>query len=165
MPAWQARRAAQHTHQLSLEAARWVDDRLADRTGCGPILVDRLVADAIARFDPEEHARREDQGKASWDVELVHPAPTEFAGTSELHARGDTLDLTKFYDLVCDSAPHSLAESALVAPVVAVTTNPSFSRPQARLRALLTSPSRRLLPPSAALPPSTSADSALLRAG
>ena len=104
IPAWQARRAAQHTHQLSLEAARWVDDRLADRTGCGPILVDRLVADAIARFDPEEHARREDQGKASWDVELVHPAPTEFAGTSELHARGDTLDLTKFYDLVCDTA-------------------------------------------------------------
>ena len=37
IPAWQARRAAQHTHQLSLEAARWVDDRLADRTGCGPI--------------------------------------------------------------------------------------------------------------------------------
>ena len=66
---------------------------------------DRLVADAIARFDPEEHARREDQGKASWDVELVHPAPTEYAGISELHARGDTLDLTKFYDLVCDTAP------------------------------------------------------------
>ncbi len=66
--------------------------------------MDRLVADAIARFDPEEHARREDKGKASWDVELVHPGPTEFTGTSELHARGDTLDLTKFYDLVCDTA-------------------------------------------------------------
>ena len=35
IPAWQARRAAQHTHQLSLEAARWVDDRLADRNGWG----------------------------------------------------------------------------------------------------------------------------------
>ena len=104
IPAWQARRAAQHTHQLSLEAARWVDDRLDDRAGCGPITVDRLVADAIARFDPEEHERREDKGKASWDVELVHPNPTEFTGTSELHARGDTLDLAKFYDLVCDTA-------------------------------------------------------------
>ena len=53
---------------------------------------------------PKNTQRREDKGQASWDVELVHPGPTEFTGTSELHARGDTLDLTKFYDLVCDTA-------------------------------------------------------------
>jgi hypothetical protein len=74
IPAWRARRVAEHTHALSLEAARWVDVRLAD-TGCGPMTVDRLVADAIARFDPEEHARREDKGKASWDVELTSSTP------------------------------------------------------------------------------------------
>jgi hypothetical protein len=104
IPAWQARLVAQQTHHLSREAAGWVDDRLAQRTGWGDILVDRLVADAIAKFDPEEHARREDKGKVSWDVDLVHPSAKEFTGTSELHARGDSLDLSKFYDLVCDTA-------------------------------------------------------------
>ena len=43
-------------------------------------------------------------GEGILDVEIVHPGPTEFTCTSELHARGDTLDLTKFYDLVCDTA-------------------------------------------------------------
>ena len=101
LPAWQARRVAQQTRRLSREGARWVDDQLADRTGAGPIIVDRLVAQAIARFDPEEHEKREDRGKGSWDVGISHPAPAEFAGTSDLTARGDSLDLQRFFDLVC----------------------------------------------------------------
>jgi len=102
LPAGQARRVAQQTRRLPVAGARWVDDQLAARaTGWGSVVVDRLVADAIARFDPEEHAKREDQGTASWDVELSHPAPTDFAGTSDLTARGDTLALQQFYDLVC----------------------------------------------------------------
>jgi len=101
LPAWRARRVAQQTHRLPLAGARWVDDQLAARTGAGPVIVDRLVAQAIARFDPEEHAKREDQGTASWGVELSHPAPTDFAGTSDLTARGDTLALQQFYDVVC----------------------------------------------------------------
>jgi hypothetical protein len=147
IPAWQARRVAQHNYTLSLAAVRWVDARLADHTGCGPITVDRLVAEAIARFDPDEHARREDQGKASWGVELVHPGPTDFAGTSELHARGDTLDLAKFYDLslrLGTSLPRRVGASCTFGggyyqPLVLTAAG--------RLRALLTSPSRRLLPP------------------
>jgi hypothetical protein len=101
LPAWQARRVAQQTRRLPMAGARWVDEQLAARTGCGPIVVDRLVAQATATFDPEEHERREDRGEGSWDVTLTHPAPTEFAGTSDLTARGDTLDLTEFYELVC----------------------------------------------------------------
>ena len=101
IPAWQARRVAQQTRRLPMAGARWVDDQLATRTGAGPVIVDRLVAQAIARFDPEEHQRREDRGKRSWDVNLTHPEPTEFAGSSDLTARGDTLALTQFYDLVC----------------------------------------------------------------
>jgi len=101
LPAWRARRVAQQTRRRPGAGARWVDDQLAARTGAGPVIVDRLVAQAIARFDPEEHAKREDQGKASWDVGISHPAPTDFAGTSDLTARGDTLALQQIYDLVC----------------------------------------------------------------
>jgi hypothetical protein len=100
VPAWQARRVAQQTHRLPLPGARWVDAQLAARTGCGPIVVDRLVAQAIATFDPEAHEQREDRGKASWDVTVNHPAPTDFAGGSDLQARGDTPTLTDFHHLL-----------------------------------------------------------------
>ena len=53
VPAWQARRVARQTHRLPYAGARWVDDQLATRTGCGPVIVDRLVAHAIAQYDPE----------------------------------------------------------------------------------------------------------------
>lgn len=59
------------------------------------------------RPDPVELA--EEEAKASWDVELHHRTDGSFAGTSHLEATGDTLDLTKLYDLVCDHA-HRLAE-------------------------------------------------------
>jgi hypothetical protein len=100
VPAWHARRVAQQTRRLPKEGALWVDKQLAARSSCGPVIVDRLVAQAIATFDPEEHEKREDQGKGSWDVKISHPAPTEFAGTSDLTARGDTLTLQQFHDLV-----------------------------------------------------------------
>ena len=101
VPAWQARRVAHQTHRLPYAGARWVDEQLAGRTGCGPVIVDRLVAQAIAQFDPEEHQKREDDAKDDSDVTLTHPEATDFAGTSHLEARGDTLTLKAFYDLVC----------------------------------------------------------------
>ncbi len=55
VPAWQARRVAQQTHRLPHAGARWVDEQLATRTSLGPVIVDRLVAHAIAQYDPEEH--------------------------------------------------------------------------------------------------------------
>ena len=54
VPAWQARRVARQTHRLSKAAAIWVDEQLADRGTCGPVIVDRLVAHAIAIYDPED---------------------------------------------------------------------------------------------------------------
>src|SRR5215217_6659559 len=75
LPAWQARRVTQQTRRLPKTGARWVDDQLAARIGCGPIITDRLVAQAAAQFDPAEQRRREDQAAASADVELSHPAP------------------------------------------------------------------------------------------
>ena len=63
--------------------------------------MDRLVAQAIAQYDPEVQEKREDDATAGWDVTLTHPDPTDFAGTSHLEAHGDTLTLKAFYDLVC----------------------------------------------------------------
>ena len=52
IPAWQARRVAQQTRQLSPKATEYVDERLATHTTLGPTTIDRVVADAISRFDP-----------------------------------------------------------------------------------------------------------------
>ena len=70
VPAWQARRVARQTHRLPKAAAIWVDEHLADRSTCGPVVVDRLVAHAIAAYDPETHEDREDAAHAGWDVTL-----------------------------------------------------------------------------------------------
>ncbi len=88
VPAWKARKVARSTHALSRQAAAHVDRRLAGRVAsAGAAQIERVLAQAIATYHPEEHARRESRGKESWDVKLVHPPAEEFAGTSDLHAR------------------------------------------------------------------------------
>jgi hypothetical protein len=61
-------------------------------------------------FDPASRSEAEERACDSWDVTLSHPpagaGPGSWAGTSYLQATGDTLDLTRFYDLVCDQAAH-----------------------------------------------------------
>ncbi len=105
IPAWKARRVAQATHALSLAAATYVDTHLADRIEtCGAATMERVVAMAIAKFHPEMLAKREKNGRAGWHVKVTHPRAGEFAGTSFLEASGDSLDLAKFYDLVCEQA-------------------------------------------------------------
>jgi len=134
VPAWQARRVAQQTHRLPAPGAHWVDDRLAARTdgACGPVITDRLVAEAIAKFDPEEHQKREARGKASWDAKISHPNATEFAGTSDLQVRGDTLSLKAFHDLLCaiahqlwldgDTDPHGARKAKALGVIIALVT-------------------------------------------
>lgn len=102
-----ARRLAQATHHLSRSAAGYVDAQLADRIdSCGVALIDRTVAHAAATHDPQTQAEAEQAGRRSWDVRLLHRTDGGWAGTSHLDATGDTVDLTKFYDLVCDLAAH-----------------------------------------------------------
>ena len=108
IPFFRARRIAQATSALSQEAAGYVDAELAGIAGtCGPKRIERAVADAKAAFDPDQVADAEEQARASWGVKLSHgPAdgPGAWAGTSWLEATGETLDLTKFHDLVCHVA-------------------------------------------------------------
>jgi hypothetical protein len=102
---WKARKVAQATHGLSKAAAAYVDAELADRLdSCGAVLIERVVAQAIAKFHPELLRQREKRGKDGWDVKLLHPGAGDFAGTSWLEATGDAMDLSRFYDLVCDQA-------------------------------------------------------------
>lgn len=102
---WKARKVAQATRSLSKRAAAYIDSELANRIStCGAVMIERVVAAAIAKFHPELLAEREKKGKAGWHVSLHHPSPGEFAGTSYLDVAGDTLDLDKFYAFVCDQA-------------------------------------------------------------
>jgi hypothetical protein len=102
---WKARKVAQATHGLSQAAAAYVDAELADRLdSCGAVLIERVVAQAIAKFHPELLRQREKRGKAGWDVQLRHPGAGDFVGTSWLEATGDSMDLSRFYELVCDQA-------------------------------------------------------------
>ena len=50
----------------------------------GPVITDRLVALAVAKYDPEEQEQREAAATADSDVTLTHPDPTHYAGTSDL---------------------------------------------------------------------------------
>jgi hypothetical protein len=105
VPGWRARRLAKAAASLSYEAARWVDENVMDRIGsCGMVTLDKLVAEAAARFDPEELAAKENEARAAWDVRLSHGAVGDWVGSSGIDAVGDTVDLTKFHDLVCRTA-------------------------------------------------------------
>ena len=105
---WRGRRLAQATHHLSRLAAGHVDRQLADRIdSCGAGLIDRAVTHAAALDDPDTQAVAEEDAKTGWDVRLHHPqgaGAAGYAGTSYLEATGDTVDLQKLYDLVCDHA-------------------------------------------------------------
>jgi hypothetical protein len=72
-PLWKALRVADHTRLLSLEAAAFVDAQLAPFAhGCSWAQVDRLVEEALVRFDPEaaEERRREAQKHRHVDLGL-----------------------------------------------------------------------------------------------
>ena len=145
VPTWQARRVAQQTHRLPVRRRSLVDEQLATRTGCGPVIVDRLVAHAIAKFDPETHEDREDDATAGSDVSLSHPEATDFAGTSHLEARGDTLTLKAFYDLICalahqlfldgDTDPLGARKIKAIAIITALATGqpPTSSKPRIKV--------------------------------
>lgn len=109
VPAWRARRIAQATATLSKQACAVVDAHLVDRADvCGVVAIDRAIAEARAAAEPDALAAAEDEDKATWRVQLTHGAADggfgRWAGTSWLDVVGDTLDLTRFHDVVCEIA-------------------------------------------------------------
>jgi hypothetical protein len=129
---WRARQIARLTHGLSKDAAAWVDAQLAPVAAtAGPARIQRLVDEAIARFDPEQQAQLEDTARAAWDVRLEHYSGTVWAGTSRLEVTGDTPTLTKFYDLVCATAHEKLD------PTQPTETQPSLEHRKVRALGLI----------------------------
>lgn len=105
LPAWKARQVAQATRELSCEAADFVDERLTSRKqGFGAPTVVKQVAEAIARFHPDLLEEQQRTGRRSWRVRLHRPRDGSSIETSHFEATGSTLDLQKFYDLVCAEA-------------------------------------------------------------
>jgi hypothetical protein len=100
LPSWRARRVAQETQCLSVEAAAYVDRMLAPfahRTG--PAQTQRLVETAIARFMPqfarERRDRAADQRHFDIDADQV-----SFAGTARVHGELDLADALDLEDAI-----------------------------------------------------------------
>jgi len=98
LPVWRARKIAQETNQLTFEGAAFVDRHLAPvahKTGL--VTAQKLVAEAVARFDPEkaELDRADSDATRRFDIDLqdqIDPARGVVAvsGTLDL---ADALDL------------------------------------------------------------------------
>ncbi|MFS3130541.1 HNH endonuclease signature motif containing protein [Nocardioides sp. Bht2] len=107
VPGWKARRVAELTRKLSAEAAVWFDQQLAAGERYGWPTIERMLAMAVAKFHPD--LVRDKTGplsKADWAVTLTHkygPVGTA-SSTSTLDVVGDSLDLARFHDLVCEEA-------------------------------------------------------------
>jgi len=94
--AWRARRIAEQTIALIWEAARFVDTRIAGLAHTArPWQVDKLVAEAVARFMPAEADRQRSAAADRRHVTIETEQPS-FAGTALVHAE---LDLTDALDL------------------------------------------------------------------
>ncbi|MFS3128852.1 HNH endonuclease signature motif containing protein [Nocardioides sp. Bht2] len=107
VPGWKARRVAELTRKLSAEAAAWFDLQLAVGERYGWPTIERLLAMAVAKFHPELICDKTGPlSKADWGVTLTHKHGPEgtASGTSTLDVVGDSLDLARFHDLVCEEA-------------------------------------------------------------
>ncbi|WP_183099419.1 HNH endonuclease signature motif containing protein [Nocardioides pelophilus] len=96
VPVWKALRIADTTRILPEDAARFVDAHLAPFAhGCTWAQIDRLVEEALVRFDPAsaEEKRREAQDHRHFDIGLDQAG---FDGTA--HISG-TLDIVDALDL------------------------------------------------------------------
>ena len=92
LAAWKARRIADQTTHLSMQAARYVDRHLAPVAHkVRPSQVDRLLEEAIARHMPEE---AEERRRAAWDQRhlTINHHTADIAGTSTITGEIDLAD-------------------------------------------------------------------------
>ena len=96
VPVWKALRVADHTRTLPVEAAAFVDRQLALlASGMTWAQVDRLVAEALMRYDPAaaEEKRREAAEQRHFDIDLTHVGPDGLAHVTGTLDAADALDL------------------------------------------------------------------------
>src|SRR5680860_1514153 len=104
LQAWRARRVAQATLGLSMEAARFVDTQVAAFAHkIGVAALDRLVAEAIARFMPDlaaENAEKAAEGRHF----TIHHDQVSFTGTSRIEGELDLADALDLDDALARGA-------------------------------------------------------------
>jgi hypothetical protein len=106
LAAWKARRIADQTLHLSIEAARYVDRHVAPVAHkIRPTQVDRLVEEAIARHMPEE---AEERRRQAWDQThlTINHHGVGIAGTSIITGEIDLADALDLDDAVRAEAQH-----------------------------------------------------------
>jgi hypothetical protein len=92
LPAWKARRIADQTTHLSPDAAKYVDQHLAPVAHkVKPAQLDRLLAEALTRYMPEEaeQRRRDSWDQRHFDIDF---AATDIAGTCPVTGEIDLAD-------------------------------------------------------------------------
>ena len=105
LEAWRARRIAEATFGLSMEAAAFVDAQVAPFAHrIGIAALERLVAEAIARFMPDQ-AAEDARSAADGRHFTIEHQQVPFDGTSQIRRRGfdlaDALDLDAAADPGC----------------------------------------------------------------
>lgn len=115
VPAWRARRVAQALLGQPEDVCRYVDlavaERLATGSPVGPVVLDRLVDEAMLRLHAEQ---RELEQLAALDARhvTIDPATLNHTGVATMDARADWADLAPFDEtlsLVAEALGH-LAE-------------------------------------------------------
>jgi len=92
LEAWRARRIAESTLNLSAEAAAFVDAQVAPFAHrIGIAALERLLAEAIARFMPERAAEEAERGADGRHFTIDHQQ-VSFGGTSQLTGELDLAD-------------------------------------------------------------------------
>jgi hypothetical protein len=109
VPVWQARRVAQQTVTLSQEAAAFVDRHLAAVAGkVGPRQLERLVQEAMIRFDPDAADALREAAADQRHLD-VHTDQVSFDGTVPVEGVLDLVDALDF-DAVLSAGAQKLAD-------------------------------------------------------
>ncbi|KQY63845.1 hypothetical protein [Nocardioides sp. Root140] len=89
LEAWRGCKIAEDTHNLSAEAAEWIDTELARLGRYGIPTIEKTIRSAIAKFHPDklDNDPSPVPGKDQWDVTIDHNAGAG-NGTSRLDAMG-----------------------------------------------------------------------------
>jgi hypothetical protein len=116
LPAWRARRIADATMALSVEAAAFVAAELAPIAHkVGPVILARLVEEARTRFDPEEAEARA-AAAAEGRHATVHLAGARVEGVVDVTASVDLPDAVDLEDILRAGAAR-LAEEGSTEPL------------------------------------------------
>ena len=156
VPVWRARRVAEQTLSLTPEAAAFVDAQVAGFAQSISVpALERLVAEAIARFMPD---RALDEARAAADRRRVtfHHHQVSLEGTTMVEAEldlADALDLDAAITRGADALrqPGAMSPSTYAVRWLPVSS-PAISSPStsAPLTTRATLPRRRVEPPSRA---------------